>query len=92
MNLPYGYLGEQGIEVKYVGHTERDFGLVNGKEYVVFSHSEGNRSQGHSRFSSSGVLTYPDMLNVRVSDPDDRFGGVISYPADQFEVIERVPA
>lgn len=78
MNLPYGYLGDKHIKVVYRGTYEYDFGLSPGRVYEVFAHDKAGSDKGNRE----------DMLSVRFDDPKDSCGGVVSYFANDFELIE----
>lgn len=78
LNLPYGYLGSKGLQVVYRGPHWGDMGLTPGKVYSVWAHDKAGSDKGNRQ----------DMLSVRFNDPKDTCGGVVSYFADSFELIE----
>lgn len=75
--MPTNITYKHGETVIYTGHTDRELGVEQGKEYVVF----GDYPQPPQRFDP----TQNDYLAIRVHDPDDRFGGVVPIPVGQFQ-------
>ena len=67
-----------GDTVRFVGRTDREFGLTHGKTYTVFG------SYPKPPIDAHGCRT-KDEIAIYVSDPHDSFGGVISRPASEFE-------
>jgi hypothetical protein len=69
--------------VKYIGRTDRDLHVKSGETYVVFGFHPCNPDK-NGVFDRSMPRSYQEEISIRVDDPNDDFGGVVSLPAKDF--------
>jgi hypothetical protein len=74
---------KRGDSVKYIGHTDRDLHVKHGETYSVFGYYPCNPDK-NGVLDKSMPRSNRDEISIRVDDPKDDFGGVISLAAKDF--------
>lgn len=78
---------KHGDKVKYIGRWHDRY-LTPGKTYTVFGHVRSANPDENGVLDKSQPRQREATISIRVDDPDDDFGGVLSILFSDVEPVE----